>query len=203
MTHSGNKVGAMAEVDQSPEDWFVVIDGTLGEDDEQPDEEPEFGGAPAAFLRRLRELVPAWVSLGLDWEDTFGSYANGRLTVAVDIVDQNASMSFGAVRVEVTDSEWVGAWVSPSLSTQPTLADAGPEDQAGGPIAGEADVDAPVAWLEAQLRRPVNRYIWRDDGKVVAERWRLEDTGRGLVVSGPKELWSRPETATETAHVRP
>ena len=114
----------------------------------------------------------------------------------------DAGASIGFVRVEVTDTEWVGAWISSSRGTQPKLEDAYPKEQVGGPIADDrSGADEAVRWLEAQLRRPVHRYVWRDQGRVVAESWQLEDSGRELVVSGAPHLRGDPGAA-ESVRVR-
>jgi hypothetical protein len=174
-------------------DWFDV-----------DDEGPVVAEAPATFLSKLKEKVPTLQELGIRDSDTYAGYEDGRLWIGIDIIDFVGKSSIAFLRVEVTDSEWIAAWVSPSLGTDPVFAHTGPQEEAGGPISDPVSgADAALSWLEAQLRRPISRYVWRDQDTVVAKTWHLEDSGRGLIVSGPKELWSRPETATETAHVRP
>jgi hypothetical protein len=40
-------------------------------------------------------------------------------------------------------------------------------------------------WLEAQLRRPVDRMDWMNaDGEVIASEWRLVDSGRRVATEG-------------------
>jgi hypothetical protein len=99
-------------------------------------------GAPAAFVHRLRDMIPTWRSLGLTDDDTVGCYENGRVRIGVDIGDVEARSSIGFLRVEVSDHDWQAGWVSPSRGiTDDTMAQAHPKDPAGGPI---TDVQAGV-----------------------------------------------------------
>jgi hypothetical protein len=181
------------------DEWFVVIDETFENPEDQPDEDPVLVGTQEILVRRVREMIPVWRSLGITDDDTYAGFQPGRLWVGIDIDDDEAGASIGFVRVDVTDSSWTGAWVSPSRGTQPRLEDAYPEEQTRGPIVDAAvGVDQAVGWLEAQLWRPVRRHIWRDRGRVVARSWRLDDTGRELVVSGAPQLRQDTSTADST-----
>ena len=189
--------------DTGAEDWFPVLEGPYFDFDNESDEDPELTGVPAAFVARLRDMIPTWRSLGLTDDDTVGCFEDGRLRIGVDIGDVEAKSSVGFLRVEVSDHNWQGGWVSPSRGiTQATMAEANPKDPDGGPITDvEEGVDAAVRWTEKQLRRPIRRYLWRDEGRVVASSWRLEDSGRELVVSGAPQL-RRDTSPTESTLVR-
>jgi hypothetical protein len=188
-----------------PDDWFPVLEGPYYDFDDDSEEDPELSGVPAAFVQRLRALVPTWSALGIVDDDTVACYENDRLRVGVDLGDDDAHMSVGFVRVEISDRDWRAAWVSPSRGISDfDMAEASPKDLAGGPITDEArGVEEAVDWLTAQLRRPIVRYVWRSGANVVARDWRLADTGRPLVGSGRRDLLDQPETADERVTVRP
>lgn len=179
--------------------WFTPYD-----DDGisvMPEEMPP---APAAFIAKLRGMISTWKSLGLtDW-DTGAAYADGKVWISVGLGDPAGKMSLGALRVDVTDTEWVAGWATADVLTYEQFADSLPREQTGGPIADvDKGVEEAVGWLEAQLRRPIVRRVWRRDGEVVATSWRLEDTGRDIVVSGDPAVRANPDTADEAVQVRP
>ena len=186
------------------EDWFTVYKGPFFEDESE--EEPDVTGAPAVFLRQLRDMIPTWRSFDVTDNDTLACYENERLRIVVNISDSEAKAVVGCLRVEVSDHDWQAAWVAPSRGIgDPSMADADPHDSAGGSAATEQGVvDEAVGWLLAQLQRPITRYVWRDRGRVVAEDWRLTDSGRPLVGSGSRELLNGPLEAADAAiQVRP
>ncbi len=58
----------------------------------------------------------------------------------------------------------------------------------GLPLTENQAAEAALAWLVAQLSRPLDHHLWRRSGEVVAERLVLADTGREIgaaAVSGP------------------
>lgn len=181
------------------DEWFVVIDETFENPEDQPDEEPPLTRAPAILIRRMREMIPTWRGLGISADDTYAGYNPARSWIGLDIDDSQEGASIGFIRIDVSDSTWTGVWASPSRGTQPQLEDTYPEEQTGGTIVGlEQGVDHAVQWLEQQLRRPIRRYIWRDRGRVVGRLWRLDDTGRELVMSGPPQLRQDMSNADST-----
>jgi hypothetical protein len=188
-----------------PDEWFLVLKGPFYNFDDDSEEDPELTGVPAALVRRLRELVPQWRSLGIVDDDTVGCYENGRLRIGVDLGDDDAKVSIGFLRVDVSDRHWEAAWVSPALGIiDPDLAEADPMDPAGGIVTDERQgVEDVVGWLTAQLHRPIVRYVWRSGDRVVARDWRLTDSGRPLVSSGPPRLIDDPRTAHGRVTVRP
>jgi hypothetical protein len=171
--------------------WFEVEDEGL------------LPGAPGLLLQKLREREATWRELAVAAADTFAWYAGSRLHALVYLYDHEANVTIGCLRLELSDAGWQAGWVSSSLADHDEFEVTGPLDaitgqaDAAGDSAGEA-----VDWLESQLRRPVVRRSWRDGGEVVARSWRLEDTGRGLVLSGPPERSADPATADEALRVR-
>lgn len=194
----------MADANGATEELFLVIDATLDPDQPQPDHDPELFGVPAAFMRRLRELTPRWHALGFGMQDIYAAYVPGRIWVVFDLEDDAEEVVYGSVRVEVTETDWVGAWVSPELSNQRRFDDAEPGVRSGGSFTEtEAGVEAAVSWLDTQLSSPIVRYVWRDKGRIAAEVWRLEATGQHLTVSGSPELRQDVETADLRDQIRP
>lgn len=187
----------MVEYDSESAVWFTVYD----ENDVTPD---EMAPAPTAFIAKLRSMISTWKSLGLtDW-DTGAAYEDGKVWISVGIGDPGGQTSLGALRVDVSDTEWIAGWATADVLNYVRFADSLPAEQAGGPITDiDKGVEEAAAWLEAQLRRPVVRRQWRRDGKVVARTWRLEDTGREIVVSGDPSVRANPDTADEAVQVRP
>jgi hypothetical protein len=99
---------------------------------------------------------------------------------------------------------WIGAEFSGGADTD--LAEAHPQDiltVSAEPPGSTHGVDEAIAWLEAQCRRPVQRLEWTRDGETVARLWMLADTGRGLVVGGPRQFWQNPSTADAVLQIRP
>lgn len=191
----------MTERDGATDDWFEV---DFDENTDGVESEAELGGVPATFLRRLRELVPALGRLGFSAKDTFAWYEDGRLSVALQIRDDQAQVALRALRLEIGDASWLAAWVSPERFDQPEFEYADPEEQTGGDIADpQQGIAAALEWLESQARRPIVRSIWRDGGRVIAQSWRLADVDRPLVGSGSVETASRSGVPVETVHVRP
>lgn len=180
---------------------FLVLDAELREGETQV-ADPELSGVPAAFLARLEELEPTWRALGFDTDHIYAAAGWGRIWVAFDLVDRAENAIFGSVRVDVSDDEWLGGWVSPSLSDQIRFPDADPRLQTGGRVTDpEQAIEAAIGWLTTQLRSPIVRHVWREGGNVVAESWRLEETGDDLIVSGSPEV--RRREADEKITVRP
>lgn len=187
--------------DTGTRELFLVLDAELPDDEDQFGQ-PELLGAPAAFLSRLRDLSQTWRSLGFDRDHIYAAAGWGRFWVAFDLVDRAEKVVFGSVRVDVSDEEWMGGWVSPSLSDQIRFADADPRLQTGGPVTDpQQAVEAAVGWLTTQLSSPIVHHVWRDGGEVVAESWRLEATGADLIVSGSPGV--RQREADEKVTIRP
>jgi hypothetical protein len=190
-------MAGMVEENSDSAVWFTVYD----ENDVTPE---EMAPAPTAFIAKLRSMIPTWKSLGLtDW-DTGAAYENGKVWISVRIGDAAGQTSLGALRVDVSDTEWIAGWATADVLTYNEFADSLPTDQTGGPITDiDKGVDEAVAWLQEQLQRPVVRREWRRGGEVVARSWRLEDTGRNIVVSGDPGIRSNPDTADVAVQVRP
>jgi hypothetical protein len=182
-------------------EWFEV---DFDENTDGVEEESGLLGVPAGFLRRLRDLVPSLSRLGFSAKDTSAWYEDGRLTVALQIRDDQARVALRALRLEIGDTGWVAAWVDPGRYDQPEFEQAYPEEQTGGDFADpQHGVDTAVEWFESQLRRPIFRFAWHDGGRVIARTWRLTDVDRPLVASGSPDVYGRPETADERVQVRP
>lgn len=184
--------------------WFAVDDDTL-DDGEVTIYEPELTGAPAAFIHRLREMAGTWRSLGLTDRRTSAAYAHGRVWIGISLIDRDGEMALGSLRVDVSDTGWVANWVTGDpLTTSFAHSQPFNDDNAGGPVTDvQRCVDEAVGWLEQQLRRPIVRRQWRRNGKVVARSWRMEDTGETFIASGDAGCWRNPDSATESAQVRP
>lgn len=75
--------------------WFELFDHDRMDVDDEA--EPELHGAPAALLRRLRELVPVWKALGLGPLDTEAGWLRIRLWVTVMLPDR------WVARIDVTE----------------------------------------------------------------------------------------------------
>ena len=201
--------GQMAESQhETDEEWFPVLEGPWYRDDnDQPDEDPEMFGVPAAFVRELRQQAPAWQALGIIADHTVGCYENERLRVGIDIVDAQANVNVAALRVDITDKEWAAGWVGAAYGlVDPDFAEVNPQDRTGGPVTnpeGTAAIAQAIEWLQAQLRRPLVRYVWREGNEVVGEDWRLTDTGRSLIGSGDPALAEDPGSADEATQLRP
>jgi hypothetical protein len=194
-------VSDMTDRPDNADEWFEVDfdDNTDGVEDEAG-----LTGVPAAFLARLRGLTPDLASSGFSALDTSAWYEAGRLTVALQIRDNQARMMLRALRLEIGNDSWIAAWVSPARFDQPEFQYSDPEEQTGGDITdAEQGVGAAIGWLQAQVRRPIVRYVWHDGGRIVARNWRFADDDRPLVGSGDVELINRPESADERVQVRP
>lgn len=183
-------------------DLFRVFDDR--EDASEMDVEPEVVGVPALFLGKLRERTADWARLDVRRGDVFTGYSGDRLWVAIDLVDEQEEVDYACVRVDVSDKEWKAAWVSPSLGDARQFEYASPRPPvAGGPIEDpERDTEQAVEWLLAQLSSPVRRYVWERDGEVVAELWRLEETGQALTASGDPSYRQDLSTATRSTLIR-
>ncbi|GAB3413237.1 hypothetical protein [Flindersiella endophytica] len=193
----------MAEEQEKRWRWFFVEDDTLP-DDQITGEEPEMTGAPAAFIERLRDLISTWKTLGLTSDDTGAAYDGTKVWIRAHVGDSQGRVSLGDLRVDVNDTEWIAGWATADVLTYHEFADSLPAEQTGGPITDIGKgVDEAVSWLQEQLTRPVVRREWRRGGEVVARSWRLEDTGRVIVVSGDPGFRSNPDTADAAVQVRP
>lgn len=179
--------------------WFEVdFDDTT----DGVEEESQLVGAPAVLLRRLRDLVPTLREVGFGPGDTSAWYEDGRLTVILQIEDRQGRMVLRCLRLEIGDTDWVAAWVSPARYDQPEFEQADPEERVDRRIDDpEQGAREAVDWIAEQVRRPINRYVWRDGGDV-RRLWRLEDTGRNLVGWGPPP-GQDVSSAHETVQVRP
>jgi hypothetical protein len=174
--------------------WFTVCnDDYTGDEDDSPFD-PELPTVPAAFLVRLRELVPELARLGRTHGRTLGIYEGGRLRVSVSVESPELSTALGSLRVEVSDDEWVAGWVIMEL-TVADIHDAGPLTEL---VRGDADdaVEEATGWLVEQLARPVAYREWRHGRRTVARTLRLEDTGDYLFTDGSKGYWRTVDTAT-------
>lgn len=190
----------MVDTSEDPLDWFVVVDDTLDPEGPMPEGDPEMPEGPTTLVRRLRELVPTWRSLGIVDEDTVAAYGNGRLQVNIELEDRASELSIGCLRVDLTDAGWVAGWVAPELATAESFEEANPVEQTNG---AATDIDGAADWLRTQLERPIVRYRWHTaDGATDAELWRLEDTCRSLVIAGPTEARQDPSTADSATRVR-
>lgn len=112
----------------------------------------------------------------------------------------------GVALAELPGTSISTGWASASSEFVEPVAEASPKDGITIPVdlvSPTTGIVEAVAWLEAQLRRPVQRFEWTRGGKTVAKHWMLADTGRGLVVSGPPAIWRDPQTATTVFQVRP
>lgn len=191
----------MSDVHDSSAEWFEVDfeDNTDG-----ITEESELIGAPAALLRRLRELIPTWEELGLVAGATDAWYEDGRLVAIVNLVDRPGKMSLGSLRLEIEDSRWDAAWVTTAAAGMDDLDSADPQDRTGGDFTEIASgVDAASGWLRHEASRPIARYVWRSQGQVAARLWRLEDSGSPMISTGPAQLVRNPDSADERVQVRP
>lgn len=181
--------------------WFMVCnDDFTGDEDDSPFN-PELPAVPAAFLARLRELVPDLARLGRTHGRTLGIYEGGRLRVSVSVESPELSLALGALRVEVSDAEWAAGWVTMEL----TVADIDDAEPWMGITRGEvtdSTVDETTRWLVEQLGRPVAYREWRHGRRTVARTLRLEDTGDYLFTDGPKGIWGKVDTATEVVRRR-
>jgi hypothetical protein len=183
--------------------WFMVCnDDYTGDEDDSPFN-PELPAVPAAFLARLRELVPDLARLGRTHGRTLGIYEGGRLRVSVSVDSPEVNLALGSLRVEISDADWVAAWVIMEL-TVADIDDAGPWM---GIARGEVDdpdraVEETTGWLVEQLGRPVAYREWRHGRRTVARTLRLEDTGDYLFSDGPKGIWRKVDTATEVVRRR-
>lgn len=192
----------MSDVQAEPATWFAI---DFDDNTDGITSEAGLSGAPAALLRRLRELVPTWQSRGITPGSTSGWYEDGRLCVLIDLTDHGGRMSLGSLRLEIEDSAWDAGWVTSSGAGMDRLDEADPQDRSGAEFTdASSGAEAASSWLVQQVERPINRYVWRsDDGEVAARLWRLEDTGSPMISSGPAELVSNPASADENVRVRP
>lgn len=191
--------------------WFEIdpddFDADMADEDDPDDPypDPRMDPAPRAFVHRLREMSSTWRELGLTHRQTSGLYGEGRVRVLVPAADVAANLHLGDVRVDFSESEWIGSWVRGGDPGAPDLEDAEPM---GEPVRESftdlrEGIERASGWLLAQLERPIVRRIWRSGGEIVAQSWTFEDTGAGIAASGGREYWSRPETADETVQVQP
>lgn len=183
-----------------PSLWFTV----WNDDSDDPPTEPELPEVPAAFLYRLREMIPTWRRLGrTDW-NTGGAFEKGRLRVDVSVSSPELKTAFGYLRVEISNTEWMADWTTMELTTPWEDAGAiGLLDPAGGPITDpDQAVDEASGWLAEQLSRPTAYREWRHGDKVLARSLRLEDTGDLMFVDGPESFWRKLDLAAEVVRRR-
>lgn len=172
-------------------------------DPDDPSPDPRMDPVPRAFVDRLRKLIPLWRRLGLNHQLTSGLYDDGHVWVLIPVSDHVGELSLGRIRVDLTDSEWIGSWVVGGNSTSKELEDAEPigepdRESFTDPPAG---IERATEWMIAQYTRPITRRVWRQLDQVIAQSWTFEDTGKIIAVSGEQQHWSRPETADEAVRV--
>jgi hypothetical protein len=183
--------------------WFPVVDESLGDDAEWTGEDPPFAGAPAAFLELLRQMAPTWEALGITPHDTDAGYDEGRLRVVVVLLDREVDAVFAALRVDLTDSGWSAEWVSPFAFAEPAFWGANPLGEVTGKMDDvETGISDAVAWLAAELRRPVVRYVWRAGGRITSCWWDVDDGVVEASISYPPYVALDPQTADETTRIR-
>jgi hypothetical protein len=191
----------MVESAGAADEWFEV---DFDDNTDGIEEESGLTGVPAGLLQQLRERTGTLSRLGFAAKDTSAWYEDGRLTVTLQIRDDHVHVALRALRLEIGESDWIAAWVDPSRYDQDEFELAYPEEQTGGEITDpQQGVDRAIEWLEAQVRRPIVRYVWHDGDRIVGRDWRLADTDRPLVGSGSPELINQPETADERVQIRP
>lgn len=118
--------------------------------------------------------------------------------------DRDVDAVYAALRVDVTDVGWSAEWVSPFAFAAPTFWGADPLGETTGTMADvETGAAEAVAWLAAELRRPVVRYVWRTGGEIQHDWWDVDDGVVEASISYPPYDALDRDTADETTHVRP
>jgi hypothetical protein len=181
------------------EGWFALY-----EDEEQnPTEGSE------ALLNRVRSLSGMWHSLGMSAVGTSASARPGQLSLFVDIGDDMQPVALACLRVDYLGTSISAAWISASFGhfscADVDITQVDPHDSmivTVSPPGSTSGLDEAIGWLEAQLRRPLHYFQWTKDGETIARLWMLTDTGRGLVVAGPRQIWQDPRTADFTRQLR-
>lgn len=179
------------------EDLFDVFDDS----DEETEGAPEITGVPALFLRKLRERDATWRELGIDYSDVFTAWADGRIWVVFSLLDQEANIVIGSVRVDVTDTEWKAAWVGSGDAHE--FEESSPIDPISRAIDDpDRDTDAAISWLTTQLHSPISRYVWVREGRVVAQLWQIDDTEQPLAAAGTPPEDASLGTADRVVRIR-
>jgi len=183
--------------------------------DPTADPEPNPTEGSATLLRRVRAMAATWQVLKVG---TSASYRRGRLSLFVDIDDNHPFYSkseghmqtaaLACLRVDHLGSAIACAWIGAAYyeDAETSIMEADPNDGVTIPVDPPGSVqgiDAAIGWLEAQCRRPVQRLEWTRDGETVARLWLLADTGRSLVLQGPRQFWQDPSTADAVLQIRP
>ncbi|HEV2457591.1 MAG TPA: hypothetical protein VGS80_04440 [Ktedonobacterales bacterium] len=185
--------------------------------DPHTDADPELNltEGSVTLLQRVRVMAATWQALGVV---TSASSRRGRLSLFVDIGDNHPfysksagrmqTVALACLRVDHLGSAIACAWIGAAYfgDAEIDIMEADPHDGLTIPVdppSSAAGVDEAIAWLEAQCRRPVQRLEWTRDRETVARLWMLADTGRPLVVGGPRQLWQDPPTADTVLQIRP
>lgn len=172
-----------------------------------------------ALLSRIRSLSGTWQSLGMVAAGTSASYRPGLLSLFVDICDPYPIFSkrenrwhgvaLACLRINHFGPSISAGWVPASdghFSVDIDPFGAIPQDAISvkiSPLRPTDGIDEAIAWLEAQLRRPIQRIEWTREGETVARLWLLADTGRRLVQGGPPAIARDPQTADSVRQILP
>ena len=140
--------------------------------------------AERRFIAALREHARSWGRLGVRPVDTQAWTDREVLYVHVDLVDRALRQIVGTVIVELDGERVRGYWGALELVGEPDIPRHDRFDSPPLDTPEEAARHA-AAWLEAQLRRPIECREWRQGSTLTRRQWHLADTGRALVAAGP------------------
>lgn len=154
-------MSASAERDPEWRDWFQVINlAFVGRDDVDWNKYYDWNEYSLdfkmpelhqAFIRRLREEIPTWRSLGLSAGYTSATYADGRVWILASAPIDGTAYT---LRVDVAEHEWAAAWVTSGNSSDVlNVAEALPLDLVSGSMTDpQQGIHDAVEWFERQLR---------------------------------------------------
>ncbi|HLL65860.1 MAG TPA: hypothetical protein VK453_08925 [Micromonosporaceae bacterium] len=141
----------------------------------------------AAFLERLRQLSPGWSVAGLSERDTSSLAAMVPLFVDVEVPGlpiPRRMLQVGYWTGGYYERALQGVWGDSYLLDDHDGNDAEDLTVVGVRASHEQHAEWAADWFLRQLRRPVVRQEWLRRDRVVAARWRLDDTGRVLGTRG-------------------
>lgn len=166
------------------------------------------GGEPRSpdetrFLERLRREAALWPSLGIRQQDTDVLTVLTPLYVGIclpelpsgsgNLTTLQAGYWTGGSTGLVLQAEWGDTYLLEGSNSEDSIRLGGTE------LHPEDAAELLAQWFASQLCRPVERAEWLGaQGAIIANEWRLTDTGQALATSGSWRQRRRPPNHTVT-----
>ena len=156
------------------------------------------------FINSARDLAPTLLGALVPETATWavGGFGDGLLVVEVpDVPTGENPVINNSIQVMWDRATLGGYWGCAHLfddfdskDDESLFVDAG--------VSGHDDAaSTALAWIAAQLRRPLHVETWRKGDQVVAERWVLVDTGREIGQRGSR--WAMRRGPSKVSRLRP